>query len=546
MTPSRILLVNLALESVQEVERALSGEGYEIAAGRSLTVEEILTLSPEVLVTEVTPSDLGGCGLISQIKASSDSRTPKVVLIVHGGALERARALDLGADDVVSFPFEPLEFSAKIRTQFRELQPELELEAKLKDALQREHLAEIAVEALGGGTNSKRRFWLALAILGLGVLAALVTVISNGHNRKDTLQLKAEVDRLNSGILRQGELLRRSEQAREFPKADSSAGPKTRDSLKAQTKDLLNKTAADGDADAKSLKQEFRETQSRLDRLEHEGRVAETIVHTYGPSVCLLHVLVRFRDEASGQPIRISVDPKGKPQVDERGMFSLATGGMGPLLQVDIFGTGFLVRRDGRILTNRHIAEPWWGNEELKRILDHGVSAYAFSYTAYFPGNSQGIIAKLERISTHADLTTLKLQTPAPPHIAPLELDDRSEASVTGDPVVLIGYPTGIEGILARAGTDVARAVEENADGMTQIVSRLASQHLIRPTTTQGHIGDVLNDKIVYDAATTFGGSGGPLFNRSGKVIGVNFAALQDFGGSNLAIPVRYADELVK
>ncbi len=536
ITAMRILLVNLAMESVQEVARALSGQGYEITADRNLTVEEMLTLSPEVIVTEVTPSDLGNCGLISQIKARSDPRTSKAVLIVHGGALERARALDLGPDDVVSFPFEPSEFAAKIRTQFREMQPELELEAKL-------------VEALGGGTNSKRRSWVTLAILGLGaaaVLAVLVSVISTGHNRKDTLQLKAEVARLNGGILRQGELLRRSEQAREFLKAESSTGPGTRESLKAQTEDLRKQLAADGDADAKSLKQQLRETQSRLDRLEHEGRVAETIVRTYGPSVCLLHVLVRFRDKASGQPIRISVDPKGKPQVDEKGMLSLATGGMGPPLQIDIFGTGFFVRRDGRILTNRHIAEPWWGDEELKRFLDPGVTAYAWSYTAYFPGNSQGIIAKLERISTHADLATLTLQTPAPPHITPLELDDRSEASVTGDPVVLIGYPTGIEGILARAGTDVTRAVAENADGMTQIVSRLASQHLIRPTTTQGHIGDVLNDKIVYDAATTFGGSGGPLFNRSGKVIGVNFAALHDFGGSNLAIPVRYAVELVK
>jgi len=113
------------------------------------------------------------------------------------------------------------------------------------------------------------------------------------------------------------------------------------------------------------------------------------------------------------------------------------------------------------------------------------------------------------------------LQTPAPLHTALLVLDDRSEASVTGDPVVLIGYPTGIEGIFARAGSDVTRKVTENARGVTQIVSQLAAQHLIRPTTTQGHIGDILKDKIVYDAATTSGGSGGPLFNRNGKVIGV-------------------------
>jgi serine protease Do len=88
--------------------------------------------------------------------------------------------------------------------------------------------------------------------------------------------------------------------------------------------------------------------------------------------------------------------------------------------------------------------------------------------------------------------------------------------------------------------------VTANAHQITQVVSRLAAQHLIRPTTTQGHIGDVLRDKIVYDAATTSGGSGGPLFNREGKVIGVNFAILNNFGGSNLAVPIRYADELVK
>ena len=547
MTAMRILLLNLSMESTQEVKQALSGQGYEITAERSLTVDEILALSPEVMITEATPSDLSCCGLISQIKASPDPRTLKIVMIVHGGALERARGLDLGADDVVSFPFEPLEFAAKIRTQFRERQPELELEAKLKDALQREHLAETAVEALSGGANSTRRFWLVLAILGLSAaaaLAALVTIISNGHNRKDTLQLKAEVARLNGGILQQGELLRRPEQARASLTASDASG--TRDSLKAQTEEIRKKIAADGGTDGESLKKQLQDTQNRLNRLENEGRIAETIVHNYGQSVCLLHVVVGFRDKDSGQVIRIVADATGKPQVDEKGMVSLKTEGTGPPLQIDVFGTGFLVASDGRLLTNHHVAEPWWGNEEMKQLLDKGATAFASSYTAYFPGASQGIAAKLDRFSPQADLATLKLQTPAPPHTAPLELDDRSEASVTGDPVVLIGYPTGIEGILARAGSDITQKVAENAHEVTQIVSQMAAQHLIRPTTTQGHIGDILKDKIVYDAATTSGGSGGPLFNRHGKVIGVNFAILNGFGGSNLAVPVRYADELVK
>jgi S1-C subfamily serine protease len=304
--------------------------------------------------------------------------------------------------------------------------------------------------------------------------------------------------------------------------------------------------AAHDDADNESLKKQLQETRSRVNRLENESLVAETIVHRYAPSVCLLHVVVRFRDRASGQLIRIAADPTGKPLVDEKGMASLETDGKGPPLQVDYFGTGFLVASDGRLLTNHHVAEPWWSDEKLKQLLDRGADAFAASYTAYFPGIPQGIAAKLDRISEHADLATLKLETPAPSEDALLELDDRSEASVTGDPVVLIGYPTGIEGILARAGSDITRRVADNATDVTQVVSQLAAQHLIRPTITQGHIGDVLKDEIVYDAATTIGGSGGPLFNRDGKVIGVNSATLRDFGGSNLAVPVRYAGELVK
>ncbi len=544
LTAMHILLLNLGAESAQEVEQALSGQGYEITTGRGSTVDEILARSPEVLITEATPSDLSCCGLISQIKSGPDPQVLKIVMIVHGGALERARALDLQADDVISFPFEPLEFAARVRAQFRERQPKLDLEAKLNDALQRERLAENAVKALSGGENAQRRSWPILVLSAIVVLAAIVTVISSRHSRKDALQLKAEVAQLNGGLLQQGELLRRAEEARALITASDTSG--TRESLKAQTEEIRKKIAADGNANDASLKSQLQETQNRLNRLENEGRVAETIVHTYGPSVCLLHVVVEFRDKDFGKLIRIATDAAGRPLVDDKGMVSLDPDGMGPPLQLDVFGTGFLVARDGRLLTNHHVAEPWWSNEELKQLLDRGAVAFAASYTAYFPGTPQGIAANLDRISPHADLAILKLNTPAPLHAALLNLDDRSEASVTGDPVVLIGYPTGIEGILARAGSDVTQGVAENAHEVTQVVSQLAAQHLIRPTTTQGHIGDVLKDKIVYDAATTSGGSGGPLFNRDGKVIGVNFAMLNDFGGSNLAVPIRYADELLK
>jgi S1-C subfamily serine protease len=38
----------------------------------------------------------------------------------------------------------------------------------------------------------------------------------------------------------------------------------------------------------------------------------------------------------------------------------------------------------------------------------------------------------------------------------------------------------------------------------------------------------------------------GPLFNDQGQVIGINFAILRDFGGSNFAIPVRSGESILK
>ena len=546
----RVLLLNLNSETNELVNAALAGQGYEIRSESGLTVDEVLVHSPEVLVTEASPTDLSCCGLIAQLKAGSDTRTSvKILMVVRGGALERARALDLGADDVITFPFETIEFAARVRTQFRERQPEEDLKTMLKYAVQREQMADIAVESLSGGAASGHRFWLIPAIFAVSaaaILAAGFIVFSTGRSRRETLQLRSEIAQLNSGLGLHDQLLQRTEQARSSLNASAKINSDARENLRAQSEDLRKRMASAEGPDAQSLKQQLVDTQKRLKLLENEGKIAETIVHNYGPSVCLIHVVVEFLDKESGKPIQIAVDALGKPQVDEKGMVRLDAGGTGPHLQIDVFGTGFLVRRDGRILTNHHVAEPSWSNDELKELVDHGAAAYVLSYNAYFPGNSEGISARLDKISSGADVAVLKLETPTPSNTTVLELDERSEASISGEPVVLIGYPTGIEGILARAGSDVAQKIADGTQNVNQMVAQLAAQKLIRPTTTQGHIGDVLQDKIVYDAATTSGGSGGPLFNRDGKVIGVNFAILKGFGGSNLAVPARYAKELLR
>jgi CheY-like chemotaxis protein len=542
----RLLLLNLSPQSAASVNAALAGQGFEVQERHTLDVEQVESLAVEVVVTEASPADLTCCGLIVQMKAREATKAIRILMLVQGGALERARALDLGADDVLTSPFEPAEFAARIRAQFRDRAPTEELRAKLKEAEQREHLAEIAVETLSGGVVTRKRAWVLPAIFALCVLtvaATFITSFSYRKARKETLQLKSEIARLNSGILQQGDLLRRAEQARLA--LSSSPDSAARATLQAQSDELKKKMAASGGSGDADLRRQLVETQDRLSRIESDGKVAETIVKTYGSSVCLLHVVVEFLDRGTGKPLLIAVDQLGKPLLDEKGNVQLDLDGNGPHLQLDVFGTGFLVRKDGRLLTNHHVAEPWWSNEELKPLIENGAKPYALSYTAYFPGKAQGLSAKLDRISSQADVATLQLENAIPPQATLLGLDERSDASVAGESVVLIGYPTGIEGILARAGPEAAQEIAGSATNVPQIVSRLAQQNLIRPTTTQGHIGDVLKDKIVYDAATTSGGSGGPLFNHRGKVIGVNFAILNGFGGSNLAVPVRYANELL-
>jgi len=544
----RILILNLSSGSADEVSKALAGQGYEVSTEETLDVTQIEALSPEVLIAEATPSDLSCCGVITQIKSREQTKSIRVLMVVQGGALERARALDLGADDVISSPFDPVEFAARVRTQFRDRQPEEELRGKLKQAEEKEHLAELAVETLSGGAVPRKRLWVLPAIFGLcvvAVVAALVTSLTYRGSRKDTIQLKAEVARLSRGVVQQSDLLRRAEEERQTLEVQGKTDSTTRETLLAQSEALKKKMAAPGASGDSDLRKQLQDTQGRLNRLENEGKVAETIVKTYGSSVCLLHVVVEFLDRNSGKPLLVAVDQLGKPLLDEKGMVELDVEGNGPHLQLDIFGTGFLVRKDGRLLTNHHVAEPWWGNDELRSLVEHGASAYVLSYTAYFPGGAKGISAKLDKISSQADVATLKLDGTLPERSTLVDLDDRSDASVPGEGVVLIGYPTGIEGILARAGPDAAKQITGDTAEVRKIVTTLAEQKLIRPTTTQGHIGDVLKDKIVYDAATTSGGSGGPLFNRNGKVIGVNFAILKGFGGSNLAVPVRYAKDLL-
>ena len=283
-----------------------------------------------------------------------------------------------------------------------------------------------------------------------------------------------------------------------------------------------------------------------LKRVEQEGDAAQSLIPTDVQSVCLLHVSVAFNDIKTGQRLHyVGVNAQGDPFQDSDGNPEYALGGSGPEVKMDVFGTGFLAGAGGRVITNRHVAEPWWKNDDLSPLAENGLQAEISSIRAYFPGDPRAFHAEIQEISKDTDLATIAvnmedLKRPV------LSIDAGKTAAQPGEPIVLIGYATGLAALLARTNEDAAQKILTRDNGnISQILDDLARGNLIHPLITQGHIGDVLADKIVFDAQTTSGGSGGPLINNQGKVIGVTFAVLKGFGGSNFGIPIGLSQPLL-
>ena len=64
----RVLLLNLNSETNELVSSALAGQGYDVTTESGLTVDEVLALSPEVLVIEASPTDFNLHGRLARIQ----------------------------------------------------------------------------------------------------------------------------------------------------------------------------------------------------------------------------------------------------------------------------------------------------------------------------------------------------------------------------------------------------------------------------------------------------------------------------------------------
>jgi S1-C subfamily serine protease len=279
--------------------------------------------------------------------------------------------------------------------------------------------------------------------------------------------------------------------------------------------------------EVESLRTELARHSTVVDDLARRNLALKKVLEVYTGGVCLLHGAFTFRAVQDGKVVDV-MGPGGKR------------------VELEYLGSGFLVSREGHVVTNRHVAEPWWGNPAIAPAIARGLKPHILYLDAYFPGRDAiAVDAATIRVgSGRADVAVLRIDATGIP-VLPLHDEIADLNPLRGERVVLVGYPTGVTAMLARSDPELVEQVLGRVNDTRALIRELAGLRLVRPVITQGALNDVTPGKLVYDAETTSGGSGGPVFGPDGTVIGVNFAITRDFDGSNFGVPIRFARDLL-
>jgi S1-C subfamily serine protease len=278
--------------------------------------------------------------------------------------------------------------------------------------------------------------------------------------------------------------------------------------------------------------------------------LGEMLRVNYGTGVCLIYGSYTFVEASTGRPLRIpesQTNESGNTVQNGTNQPELTPDGNGQIAEYPFVGSGFHTG-DGFILTNRHVVQPWLADERAMS-LSSSVSGRPRlkKLIAFFPGSTQGITLKYKQASTGEDVAVCSIDPKdLPPKIPVLPLDKGSESVAIGKIVVTMGYPSGPDRLLALLDESEARGIQNRYSSTESLLGYLAQTNHIRPLMTQGNITDLDTKRIVYDARTGEGGSGGPLFGPSGKVIGITFAIFTENAASNFAVPVHYAIALLE
>jgi S1-C subfamily serine protease len=167
-------------------------------------------------------------------------------------------------------------------------------------------------------------------------------------------------------------------------------------------------------------------------------------------------------------------------------------------------GSGFVIDRQGHILTNYHVVE----RVEVVRVTLYDGSTLSGQVVGKDPSNDVAVV--------HVELPADRL--------TPMALGDSSRLLV-GQKVLAVGNPFGLERTLT-----------------TGIISSL-------DRTMRAGNGRMIKGIIQTDAAINPGNSGGPLLNTRGEVIGMNTAIVSHVGqsaGIGFAVPINAIQRILK
>ena len=202
------------------------------------------------------------------------------------------------------------------------------------------------------------------------------------------------------------------------------------------------------------------------------------LVETISPSVVFIEVSGTTPQAAPQLDM-----PQGMPEELRKRFEQMMPQSQAQPQPVQGLGSGFIISKDGQIVTNNHVVE---GADSVKVKLSDGRT-----FDATVVGSDRMTDIALLKIEADVDLPTVKFGS--------------SDAMRVGDEVVAMGNPFGLGGTVT---TGIISAKSRNINS------------------------GPYDDFIQTDAAINRGNSGGPLFNNAGEVIGVNTAILSPGGGS--------------
>ena len=129
---TRVLVIDDEPQILRALRRSLEAQDYDVATAEG--AEEGLALAaartPDLVVLDLGLPDLEGTEVIRRLRSWTD--VPVIVLSVREGRSDKIEALDAGADDYVTKPFDVEELLARMRAALRRTDAELTSEPELR------------------------------------------------------------------------------------------------------------------------------------------------------------------------------------------------------------------------------------------------------------------------------------------------------------------------------------------------------------------------------------------------------------------------------